>query len=230
LCLSWRLEDIDSHAGVTLPNTSQTPLGSGMGLVEEFAEPSDVEEPEADERQPLLPTPRQDLLHKRTPSLPLTSSPYRHRSQTLNNNESAQIWADLDDSENETASANRPPGFPYTRRRTMSLLSRGRGRRSDVSNAFLVHKNRDNAASSPQARRLQNQSNRRVSAPLFAGGAGWSKSPKRSLPTDSADVPGNSRNYGTLNTEQPSAWRKPLKMLQRWTSRSNHTNNEDPPV
>jgi hypothetical protein len=230
LCLSWRLEDIDSHAGVTLPNTSQTPLGSGMGLVEEFAEPSDVEEPEADERQPLLPTPRHDLLHKRTPSLPLTSSPYRHRSQTLNNNESAQIWADLDDSENETASANRPPGFPYTRRRTMSLLSRGRGRRSDVSNAFLVHKNRDNAASSPQARRLQNQSNRRVSAPLFAGGAGWSKSPKRSLPTDSADVPGNSRNYGTLNTEQPSTWRKPLKMLQRWTSRSNHTNNEDPPV
>lgn len=244
LCLSWRLEDIDSHAGVTIPNTSQTPLGSGMGLVEEFGEPAGVEEePEADERQPLLPTSRQDLLHKRTPSLPLTSSPYRNRSQTFGtqtfNNESAQIWADLDDSENEAASANRPPGLPYTRRRTMSLLSRGRGRRPDASNAFPIHKTRDNAAAlSPQTRRLQrHQSDRRVSAPLFAGAGVWNKSPKRPPHTDS-DVPGSSRNYGTLDTEQQqsSAWRKPLKMLQRWTSssRSDHTNNNNedqpPPV
>lgn len=238
LCLSWRLEDVDSHAGVTLPNTSQTPLGSGMGLVEEFAEPSGIEEPGADEQQPLLPTSRQDMPHKRTPSLPLTSSPYRHRSQTfgaqtLNNNESAQIWADLDDSENEAAAAGRPPGFPYTRRRTLSLLSRGRSRRSDTG--ILIHKTRNNAALSPQARRLQNhQPDRRVSAPLFAGGGvGWSKSPKRPSHNNSGDeVPVSSRNYGTLNTEQqPSTWRKPLKMLQRWTSRSDHTNNEDrPPV
>lgn len=266
LCLSWRLEDIDSHAGIVLPNTSQTPLGSGMGLVEEFAEPSDVEGTQADERQPLLPTSRQDLPHKRTPSLSMIDSPYRNRSQTfgvetLHNNLSAQIWADLDDSENEAAalgptSANRPANLPFTRRRTVSLLSRGRGRRSDVgNNAFSVHKSRDSPTTSPQSRRLQHhrhrhyhqpqQPDRRVSAPVFAS-SGWSKSPKRHFHNDS-DIPGNTRNYGTtasdscndtaLANEQPSLWRKPLKMLQRWAariSRTDHNNNNNehqpPPV
>lgn len=121
LCLSWRLEDIDSHAGVALTPATQTPLGPGMAVVDEhpvrgldgetlFEDFVDSdgdydEEMQAGERQPLLSAGgRRGSMHQRVPSLPLVS-PYRSRARTLSaqpqkgplDPESAQIWAELDD-------------------------------------------------------------------------------------------------------------------------------------
>lgn len=121
LCLSWRLEDIDSHAGVTLPSATQAPLGPGMGVIDEppvrgldgdaLLEDYDHgdgdydEEMQASERQPLLSAGgRRGSAHQRVPSVPLVS-PYRSRARTLSaqlqkrplDPESAQIWAELDD-------------------------------------------------------------------------------------------------------------------------------------
>ncbi|EED19373.1 DUF803 domain protein [Talaromyces stipitatus ATCC 10500] len=133
LCLSWRLEANESHPSLTLPNTAQTPLGTGMGIVEEYAEPVEDEELMVGERQPLLskhvkPT---DTSHQRAPSLPLVPT-YRYRSHTVDahtlNNESAQIWAELDDSENVGGSRRRPsiefPTSPATRKRIMQYPHR----------------------------------------------------------------------------------------------------------
>lgn len=107
LCLSWRLEDIDSHAGVTIGSSTQTALGPGMGLVDEHSQlPTglglvvpDDEEGQPGEREPLLQQSRREPLHQRAPSLPL-ASPQRQRTSTYSA-ESAQIWAELDDTEDE---------------------------------------------------------------------------------------------------------------------------------
>lgn len=186
LCLSWRLEANDSHPSLTLPNTVQTPLGAGMGIVEEYAEPEEDEELMDGERQPLL-SKGADTSHHRAPSLPLIPT-YRYRSHTVGahtlNNESAQIWAELDDSENEEAGRRRTstespsssttrkriPQYPH--RRTFSLLpSETRGQRrpslgdNESQSYFRVSKTRDanQQADPPPAisrwspRRLQHQ-------------------------------------------------------------------------
>lgn len=164
LCLSWRLEANDSHPSLTLPNTVQTPLGAGMGIVEEYAEPEEDEESMVGERQPLLPK-ATDIAHQRAPSLPLVPT-HRYRSHTVDahtlNNESAQIWAELDDSENEgtgrrptstespSSSATRKRILQYPHRRTFSLLpSETRGQRrpslgdNESRSYFQVTKTRD---------------------------------------------------------------------------------------
>ncbi|KAL1970380.1 hypothetical protein VTN77DRAFT_5540 [Rasamsonia byssochlamydoides] len=211
LCLSWRLEDIDSHTGVAIAGSTQTALGPGMGIVEEHPEPaSRDEEMQAGERQPLLATaqPGCGSSHQRVPSLQLTST-YRYRTQTFStqqlNNESAQIWAELDDSENEVAvgdpeSPSAPPlhrsSFGLARsgrkRRTLSFVSGGRGRwllaGNDVASSGKV---RDPSARSSvppfrgwdvrRIRYLQRGGiSRRTSAPVSVGG---------------------SRNYGTQGGE-----------------------------
>lgn len=149
LCLSWRLEDIDSHTGLAIPSSTQTSLGPGMGIVEERPESSGDEEMQVGEQQPLLPsTPQRGTSHQRVSSLPLTS-PYRYRAQTFTgqtlDTESAQIWAELDDSENVVAATDTDsllsgpaygPSFrPNRRPRAFSLLSGShRGRRSHPRN------------------------------------------------------------------------------------------------
>ncbi|KAH8695040.1 hypothetical protein BGW36DRAFT_428933 [Talaromyces proteolyticus] len=269
LCLSWRLEDIDNHVGVTLPSTSQTPLGPGMGMVEEVPERSENEELPIGERQPLLSIPRHESSHQRTPSLPVTS-PYRYRAQTFSaqtfNNESAQIWADLDDSESEAAliqdsplAPSRAPPTQYSRRRTLSLLSRGHGRRSLPSNDN-PQKTWDHPAKSPHAvmgllrnaRRRQNPQgigSRRVSAPVFMGGKSNALSPSN----NDRESP---RNYGTygplggnseaitdsennhedenLDSTLTNTLKRPFKLLQRWAaagliSKSNTRDDEQDP-
>jgi hypothetical protein len=106
LCLSWRLEIIDSHASVTVVGPSQTGLGPGMAVVEENPlSPREVggedEELAIGERQPLLQTshPPQGSPHRRTPSLPLLSSiPQQTPTADM---DPASIWAELDDSDYE---------------------------------------------------------------------------------------------------------------------------------
>lgn len=116
LCLSWRLEDIDSHTAVTVAGASQTGLGPGMAILEEHAEPPlDLEfgdeESHVGEREPLLraahrPPPR-GALHQRTPSLPLHFSPLAHRDSA--DVDPASIWAELDDSDCDYGHSNPRP-------------------------------------------------------------------------------------------------------------------------
>lgn len=107
LCLSWRLEDIDSHAAVTTVGTTQTGLGPGMAVVEEHSPTSaglmdgmDDEESQIGEREPLLGTIRSrhftTYQRGRAPSLPLIGPGDRCEAADLN---AASIWAELDDSD-----------------------------------------------------------------------------------------------------------------------------------
>jgi magnesium transporter len=210
LFLSWRLEDSDSHhPSIAVPNASQTPLGPGMSIVEEYAESPEDEEMQVGERQPLLSksSSRHETSHKRTPSLPLIPT-HRYRAQTVDarafNTESAQIWAELDDSENEVdenrtsmdSSPTRKRISQYPRRRTFSLLSEDRGQRwplagdDDARLSIRIPKSRNTQIDSPSAlsrwspRWLQHQRqntglSRRTSAPVSLGRRlGYSKSPK----------------------------------------------------
>ncbi|PKX96136.1 DUF803 domain protein [Aspergillus novofumigatus IBT 16806] len=106
LCLSWRLEVIDSHASVTVVGPSQTGLGPGMAVLEENPHsPREVggedEELRIGERQPLLQASHapHGSPHRRTPSLPLVSSiPQQTPTADV---DPASIWAELDDSDYE---------------------------------------------------------------------------------------------------------------------------------
>ncbi|KAL4786022.1 hypothetical protein BJX76DRAFT_322855 [Aspergillus varians] len=105
LCLSWRLEDIDSHAPMVSVGPSQAAIGPGMAAIDESTEAPlrlelEDEEGQIGEREPLLhpsgplhKTPRQ-----RAPSLPLYSTMSK-RASTSSNMDSASIWAELDDSD-----------------------------------------------------------------------------------------------------------------------------------
>ncbi|EAW08902.1 DUF803 domain protein [Aspergillus clavatus NRRL 1] len=112
LCLSWRLEVIDSHASVTVGGPSQTGLGPRMAVLgEHLRSPRDLsaedEESQIGERQPLLQQtrhPPRGSPHRRTPSLPLFSSiPPPNSAADM---DPASIWAELDDSEYEYAGIN----------------------------------------------------------------------------------------------------------------------------
>lgn len=105
LCLSWRLEDIDSHAAVTTVGSSQTGLRPGMGVLEEdHVHSGDGLRLDGGgdfgERQPLLQAarPQRGTSHRRTPSLPTTFTPQAGAPTDL---DSASIWAELDDSDDE---------------------------------------------------------------------------------------------------------------------------------
>lgn len=109
LCLSWRLEVVDSHAAVTVPAPTQTALGPGMAVVDEHPhspvglEPED-EEAQIGEREPLLrAAPQRGFPHRRTPSLPLLSPSHQRSSTDL---DPASIWAELDDSDYDYADAD----------------------------------------------------------------------------------------------------------------------------
>ncbi|KAJ5595572.1 uncharacterized protein N7459_001780 [Penicillium hispanicum] len=112
LCLSWRLEDIDSHAAVTVVGPTQTALGPGMAVVEEHSPPPSSrlldgltdEELQVGEREPLLQSTggphRVSHPRARAPSLPFIP-PVDHREYADLN--AASIWAELDDSDDDCA-------------------------------------------------------------------------------------------------------------------------------
>ncbi|PYH97712.1 DUF803 domain protein [Aspergillus ellipticus CBS 707.79] len=107
LCLSWRLEVVDSHAAVTVGGPSQTGLGPGMAILEEHPTSSLGLDGEEDlEREPLLPAaqPSRTSPHKRAPSLPLLYPSVSQRDSTTDL-DSASIWAELDDSDYDYATA-----------------------------------------------------------------------------------------------------------------------------
>ncbi|KAL2871564.1 DUF803 domain protein [Aspergillus lucknowensis] len=113
LCLSWRLEDIDIHAPMTVVGPSQATLGPGMAAIDESTEAPmglgfEDEEDQAGEREPLLP-PAHPLLEsprQRAPSLPIYSTMPK-RASTSSDLDPALIWAELDDSDVETAGGAR---------------------------------------------------------------------------------------------------------------------------
>lgn len=103
LCLSWRLEDIDTHAAVTVVGPTQTGLGPGMAVVEEHEESSSRfmdglnEESRIGEYEPLLHGSRHSSHPRaRAPSLPFIPPIDRREAADLN---AASIWAELDDSD-----------------------------------------------------------------------------------------------------------------------------------
>lgn len=113
LCLSWRLEDIDTHAAVTTVGSTQTGLGPGMAIVEEHSPTSpglldgQDEESQIGECEPLL-NPKTHTRHLsyqrgRAPSLPLDLH-FDSDSADLN---PASIWAELDDSDYESTDGHR---------------------------------------------------------------------------------------------------------------------------
>ncbi|KAK5807034.1 hypothetical protein VI817_001292 [Penicillium citrinum] len=170
LCLSWRLEDIDSHAAVTVVGPTQTGLGPGMAVVEEQDSASGLLDGREDEESRIgdQTGERESLLHgsirprhfstfqrTRAPSLPHIPSIDKHEAADLN---AASIWAELDDSEYEFADSQ-------TRR---GSSSNGVGRRHGLSRHSTIgpipqHRRRGNRRSTPV-----NQSNvwRRASGPL----------------------------------------------------------------
>jgi hypothetical protein len=194
LCLSWRLEAMDAQSGVTVAGTTQTALGPGMVIMERNAGPDsedDNNETLVGERQPLLAgsgTTRHGFTYQRTPTLPLVS-PYRNRAQTfgaqpLQRNESAQIWAELEDVENDSTSFEADPrSAPPHKPSFHTLLNRPRRSESlnDMPPFLRGRKQRDSSISQsrfslfhrltwgndpPRAHR--NSMSRRVSAPVTA--------------------------------------------------------------
>lgn len=114
LCLSWRLEVIDSHAAVTVVGSTQTGLGPGMAIVEEHSPSSSAlldgridEEASTGEREPLLGSTRarhySSYSRGRAPSLPFLPPIDRREAADLN---AASIWAELDESDSDAAHAH----------------------------------------------------------------------------------------------------------------------------
>lgn len=112
-CLSWRLEDIDTHAAVITVGSTQTGLGPGMAIVEGHSPTSpglldgQDEESQVGECEPLL-NPKTHTRHLsyqrgRAPSLPLNLH-FDRDSADLN---PASIWAELDDSDYESTDGHR---------------------------------------------------------------------------------------------------------------------------
>ncbi|KAF3400138.1 putative magnesium transporter NIPA8 [Penicillium rolfsii] len=112
LCLSWRLEDIDNATAVTVAGPTQTGIGPGMAVVEEHTTLSpglldglEDEESHIGEREPLLYGPSRprhfpSYQRARAPSLPLNPPMDQQEAADFN---AASIWAELDDSDPESA-------------------------------------------------------------------------------------------------------------------------------
>ncbi|KAL1872934.1 hypothetical protein Plec18167_006585 [Paecilomyces lecythidis] len=251
LCLSWRLEDLDAHTGVTVVGPSQTALGPGMGIVEEHARSPkqagplllDDEEAQVGEREPLLFQQRQQQQrssHQRVHSLPLTT-PVRNRSSTYSV-ESAQIWAELDDSEDDVNLGDADiPGMPsrlslHNRRRsksnTLSLGSALGIRRALASEEATEgsplrrirnqHLRPVGRSRTWDARRLQDSAWRRTSAPLIVEhnrqtdvGAGLSH--RATMGYGTQDVPRTPSITGSNHNPLTRSWRAGMNYLRRWT-------------
>lgn len=207
LCLSWRLDDIDSHGAATSVGSTQTGLGPGMGIVEEQHSPAsnglidgtDDEESQIGEQEPLLGAVRPRLYssyHRaRAPSLPLILPGDRREAADLN---AASIWAELDDSDYDFSdpqlhsSGDRPRSSSGSAALNGSV--RGLARHSTIG-AMPYHRTRGSHRPPP----IQFGLWRRSSAPL-AGLTGSQRKRKNvwGLSTSpGTDTPG----YGTIRED-----------------------------
>ncbi|KAL2842242.1 hypothetical protein BJY01DRAFT_5467 [Aspergillus pseudoustus] len=169
LCLSWRLEDIDSHAPVAALGPSQATLGPGMAAIDEHTETPGVgmedEEEQAGEREPLLrPTPLPyEFPRQRAPSLPMYST-LSKRASTSSSMDPASIWAELDDSDVETTGGARsshlirsPIDSLHNRPRSKSSalrISQGWSPRRLQQTGHVVRKSRKTSFSGSESRLL----------------------------------------------------------------------------
>ncbi|KAJ9204598.1 hypothetical protein DTO164E3_1773 [Paecilomyces variotii] len=252
LCLSWRLEDLDAHTGVTVVGPAQTALGPGLGIVEEHAPKRagplllDDEEARVGEREPLLfqqqqQQQQQRSSHQRVHSLPLASS-VRNRGSTYSV-ESAQIWAELDDSEDDVnlGDADVPGTVPRS-----SLQSRRRSKSNTLSlgSALGIRRalaSEEAAEGSPlrkirnqhlrpvgrsrtwDPRRLQHSALRHTSAPLIVGdnlhqtdvGAGLSH--RAIMEYGTQDVPRTPSITSPRRNPLTRSWLTGVNYLRRWT-------------
>ncbi|KAL4740744.1 hypothetical protein BDV11DRAFT_204082 [Aspergillus similis] len=109
LCLSWRLEDIDSHAPMAGTGPSQAAIGPGMAAIDENIEAQlrlelEDQESQVGEQEPLLRSrpandPLQESTRQRAPSLPLYATVAKHKRTSSSNMDPASIWAELEDSD-----------------------------------------------------------------------------------------------------------------------------------
>ena len=127
LCLSWRLEEISTTAAVGPP---PAPLTPGLGLLDEDRSeifyPDDEESQLPGERQPLLRTSHETPSPTARYTLPRLST--THRRSTTASIETAEIWAELADDEEEASdlrdSAVHPPSSPLSPLRRFSRRHR----------------------------------------------------------------------------------------------------------
>lgn len=211
LCLSWRLEDIDSHTAVTVAGPTQTGLGPGMAVVEEHDSSSGLLDGREDEESRIgdHAGEREPLLHgtirsrhfstfqrTRAPSLPHIPPIDKHEAADLN---AASIWAELDDSDYEFADSQARRGSSSS-----GVRRHGLSRHSTIG-PIPQHRRRGNRRSAPG-----NQSSvwRRASAPL--SGLIGSQRRRRAA---SAQFPSFSsqgiNGYGTLEEEIEASQHRP---------------------
>ncbi|KAJ5180016.1 hypothetical protein N7492_003226 [Penicillium capsulatum] len=210
LCLSWRLEDIDSHAAVTVVGPTQTGLGPGMAVMEEHSPSSSGpldgfgdEESQVGEREPLLHgTARSRHLPQysrgRAPSLPLIPPVDHHEAADLN---AASIWAELDESDSDVRDAQMRSSTERPRSISGSAVFngplRGLARHSTIASVPY------NRIRGPRRGELSVQGGawRRASAPL-AGllGSQRKRRPFKDLPPSSPGTQG-APGYGTIQED-----------------------------
>ena len=212
LCLSWRLEDIDSHAAVTTVGPTQTGLGPGMAVMEEHSPSSPGlldgltdEESQVGEREPLLHGSTRtrhmpQYSRGRAPSLPLVLPVDRHEAADLN---AASIWAELDESDLDVSDARMRPSTERVRSNSGSAVfngaTRGLARHSTIG-PLAYHRIRGPRRGHPPA---QESVWRRASAPL-AGllGSQRKRRPFWDPPSSSSLRAQGINGYGTIQEDE----------------------------
>ncbi|KAJ5122951.1 Magnesium transporter NIPA [Penicillium atrosanguineum] len=207
LCLSWRLEDIDSHAAVTTVGSTQTGLGPGMGIVEEqhcptsngLVDGTDDEESQIGEQEPLLggvqPRLYSSYHRARAPSLPLIPPGDRHEAADFN---AASIWAELDDSDYDFPDPQLRSSGDRPRSSSGSAVLNGSVRvlaRHSTIGAMPYHRTRGSRRPPP----IQTGLWRRSSAPL--AGIMGSQRKRKSLWSFSASSGTGNLGYGTIRED-----------------------------
>ncbi|KAJ5699116.1 hypothetical protein N7462_001121 [Penicillium macrosclerotiorum] len=244
LCLSWRLEDVDSHAAVTVVGPTQTGLGPGMAVVEEHPPTSprlldglNDEESQLGEREPLLhaaarPHHLPSYHRARAPSLPFIPPLHHHEVADLN---AASIWAELDDSEYDFSSSRLRSSLERPRSSSSSAALNGStrelGRHSTIG-PISYDRIRGSRRSSPP---IQGNLWRRSSAPMAGpvGSQRWWRSTHGfngygAIQEDESDhqgpdEPSSPLQHSRLDLVAGSrrtllgAWRRGRQYLSRWT-------------
>ncbi|RAK96706.1 DUF803 domain protein [Aspergillus ibericus CBS 121593] len=260
LCLSWRLEVVDSHAAVTVGGPSQTGLGPGMAVVEEHpTSPIDLglDSQEDLEREPLLrsaPPPRGSA-HKRAPSLPLL------QPDSTADLDSASIWAELDDSDYDyAATALHSPRRTRTFGDQLSAQSRNRSGGTTLRDSLLrgprrsstmtVSRNTWNTRKTPNAVPPERRKQRRTSAPApenrgllpkRANATGYgtqddrsdglvSGNHRRESFTDADASDGHSSLLAGPRSTLRGAWRSSVRYLTQWTGSRGRRTSSSNPV